>query len=109
MQTSAGIAAAMRGVGFVGHAGGAAPALTSRTRATAPTAPAIEDDRVAVMTGDYNRAMAVLSRREFGGVIAGAPLAAAMASARLFASDVPLGVSTASFRDLARVPGRDNL
>lgn len=55
------------------------------------------------------RRMSAFSRREFGGVIAGAPLAAAMASARLFASEVAVGVSTASFRDLARVPGRDNL
>lgn len=53
--------------------------------------------------------MAVLSRREFGGVIAGVPLAAAMGSARLFASQLPIGVSTASFRDLPRVAGRDNL
>ena len=53
--------------------------------------------------------MAALSRREFGGVIAGVPLAAAMGSARLFASQVPVGVSTSSFRDLPRVPGRDNL
>ena len=55
------------------------------------------------------RLMAALSRREFGGVIAGVPLAAAMGSARLFASQLPIGVSTASFRDLPRVPGRDNL
>jgi sugar phosphate isomerase/epimerase len=53
--------------------------------------------------------MAVFSRREFGGVIAGVPLAAAMGSARLFASEVPVGIATASFRDLPRVTGRDNL
>jgi sugar phosphate isomerase/epimerase len=53
--------------------------------------------------------MAVLSRRAFGGVIAGVPLAAAMGSARLFAAELPVGVSTASFRDLPRVTGRDNL
>jgi len=55
------------------------------------------------------RLMAALSRREFGSVIAGVPLAAALGSARLGASQVPIGVTTASFRDLPRVPGRDNL
>ena len=55
------------------------------------------------------RVMAVLSRREFGGVMAGVPLAAVMGSARLFASQVPVGVGTSSFRDLPRVTGRDNL
>jgi sugar phosphate isomerase/epimerase len=54
--------------------------------------------------------MAVLSRREFGGVvIAGLPFAAIMRSAARFAGDVPIWVSTSSFRDLPRVPGRDNL
>jgi sugar phosphate isomerase/epimerase len=54
--------------------------------------------------------MAVLSRREFAGVLmAGLPFAAAMRSERLFAGETAVGVSTASFRDLPRVPGRDNL
>ena len=49
-------------------------------------------------------------RGEFGGVlITGLPCAAAMGSVRLSAADVAIGVSTASFRDLPRVPGRDNL
>jgi sugar phosphate isomerase/epimerase len=54
--------------------------------------------------------MAVLSRREFGGVlVAGLPLAAVLGSVRLSASEVPIWVSTSSFRDLPRVPGRANL
>jgi sugar phosphate isomerase/epimerase len=54
--------------------------------------------------------MAVLSRREFGGVvIAGLPFAAIRRSAARFAGDVPIWVSTSSFRDLPRVLGRDNL
>jgi hypothetical protein len=54
--------------------------------------------------------MAVLSRREFGGVlVAGLPLAAVLGSVRVSAAGVPIGVSTSSFRDLPRVPGRDNL
>lgn len=54
--------------------------------------------------------MAVLSRREFGGaLIAGLPLAAVLGSTRVSAAGVPIGVSTSSFRDLPRVPGRDNL
>ena len=54
--------------------------------------------------------MAVLSRRAFGGVlVAGLPLAAVLGSVRVSAADVALGVSTSSFRDLPRVPGRDNL
>ena len=55
------------------------------------------------------RLMAVLSRREFGGLVAGVPLTAVLGSARLFASQMPVGVSTSSFRDLPRVTGRDNL
>ena len=54
--------------------------------------------------------MAVLSRREFGGVlVAGLPLAAVLGSVRVSAAAVAIGVSTSSFRDLPRVPGRDNL
>lgn len=54
--------------------------------------------------------MPVLSRREFGGaLIAGLPLAAILGSTRLSAADLTVGVSTTSFRDLARVTGRDNL
>jgi sugar phosphate isomerase/epimerase len=54
--------------------------------------------------------MAVLSRREFGGVlIAGLPFAAVMRPLGLAAGDVTVWVSTSSFRDLPRVPGRDNL
>ena len=50
--------------------------------------------------------MAVLSRREFGGVLlAGLPLAAVLRAAE----DVPLWVTTSSFRDLPRLEGRDNL
>lgn len=56
------------------------------------------------------RPMAVLSRREFGGVVmAGLPLAALMRPAGLSAADAPIGVSTSSFSDLPRVTGRDNL
>jgi sugar phosphate isomerase/epimerase len=54
--------------------------------------------------------MAKLSRREFGGVlIAGLPLAAVMRPVRPSAAEVPLWVTTSSFRDLPRVEGRDNL
>jgi sugar phosphate isomerase/epimerase len=54
--------------------------------------------------------MPVISRREFGGVlIAGLPLATVIGSVRLSAADVAVGVSTSSFRDLQRIPGRDNL
>jgi hypothetical protein len=53
--------------------------------------------------------MAVLSRREFGGVlIAGLPFAIAMRP-ELVGGETVVGVSTSSFRDLPRVPGRDNL
>jgi sugar phosphate isomerase/epimerase len=106
----------MRGTGFVGQAalvpaGGAAePVPTSRARATTPTAPATEVDRVAVIEEDYNAAMAVISRREFGGaLVAGLPLAAVMRSVGLSAADMAIGVTTSSFRDLPRVTGRDNL
>ena len=59
---------------------------------------------------DYNPLMAVLSRRELGGLlIAGLPFAAVMKPLRLLAGDVGVWVSTSSFRDLPRVPGRDNL
>ncbi|HEX9369090.1 MAG TPA: hypothetical protein VF921_20840 [Vicinamibacterales bacterium] len=54
--------------------------------------------------------MPVLSRREFAGaLIAGLPLAAVMGSLRLSAAEVPVWVSTSSFRDLPRIQGRDNL
>jgi sugar phosphate isomerase/epimerase len=54
--------------------------------------------------------MGTISRREFGGaLIAGLPLAAVLGSVRLSAGAVAIGVSTSSFRDLPRVPGRDNL
>jgi hypothetical protein len=55
--------------------------------------------------------MTPLSRREFGRVIStGVPLAAIAGSMRLAATGtVRLGVSTSSFRDLPRVPGRDNV
>jgi len=54
--------------------------------------------------------MAVLSRREFGGVlIAGLPFAAVVRPLGLATGDVTVWVSTSSFRDLPRVPGRDNL
>jgi sugar phosphate isomerase/epimerase len=52
------------------------------------------------------RLMAALSRREFGAVmIAGLPFA----MGRLSAAELAMSVSTSSFRDLPRVPGRDNL
>src|SRR5882672_1917709 len=55
--------------------------------------------------------MTLLSRREFGKVVgAGVPLAAILGPARLDATGtVRLGVSTSSFRDFPRVPGRDNM
>ena len=54
--------------------------------------------------------MPVLSRREFGGaLIAGLPVAAVLRSTGLSAAELTIGVSTTSFRDLARVTGRDNL
>jgi sugar phosphate isomerase/epimerase len=56
------------------------------------------------------RLMAALSRREFGGVlVAGLPFAAVIGSVRVSAAEVPIWVSTSSFRDLPRAPGRDNL
>ncbi len=57
------------------------------------------------------RRMAGLSRRQFGGaLIAGLPLAAVVRLAGLSAAtEMPFWVSTASFRDLPRVAGRDNL
>jgi sugar phosphate isomerase/epimerase len=59
---------------------------------------------------DYNAAMAVLSRRQFGGALmAGLPLAAVMRPTWVSAADMPIGVTTSSFRDLPRVTGRDNL
>src|SRR5438132_14215947 len=100
MQTSAGNCGDIRGVGFAGHGarvgdGAAEPVMTSSARAPTPTAPAIDVDRVAVMCEeDYNPRMAVLSRREFGGVlIAGLPFAVAMRSRALSAAaDVAVGV-----------------
>jgi sugar phosphate isomerase/epimerase len=55
--------------------------------------------------------MTALSRREFGTIVmAGAPLAAALGATRLSAAgQVPLGVSTSSFRDFPRVTGADNV
>jgi len=54
--------------------------------------------------------MAVLSRREFGGVlIAGLPYSVFIRSAGRSAGETAIWVSTSSFRDLPRVPGRDNL
>ena len=56
--------------------------------------------------------MAAFTRREFGQVvIASLPLAAGLRATPLFGMDsaLTLGVSTASFNDLARVPGRDNV
>jgi len=56
--------------------------------------------------------MATVTRREFGRVvIAGLPLAAGLRATPLFGMDnaLTLGVSTSSFNDLARVPGRDNV
>jgi len=54
--------------------------------------------------------MTVLSRREFGRILAaGVPLSAAAGSFRLSPSRVTFGVSTFSFRDLPRVTGRDNV
>src|SRR5437762_292634 len=55
--------------------------------------------------------MTAFSRREFGKiVIAGVPLAAGFASSRVAAAgQVPFGVTTTSFRELARIQGRDNV
>jgi hypothetical protein len=54
--------------------------------------------------------MTEFSRRQFGTiVIAGVPLAAVSRFNLTAAGAVTLGVSTSSFRDLARIPGRDNL
>src|SRR5215467_16394949 len=53
--------------------------------------------------------MSTLSRREFVAAAAGVPLAAVAGSIRLRATDVPIGVTTASFRSLPRVEGRGNL
>ena len=54
--------------------------------------------------------MLVYSRREFGSVlVAGLPLMAGMGPVPLSVADAAIGVATSSFRDLPRVPGRDNL
>jgi len=55
--------------------------------------------------------MTPLSRREFGTVVvAGLPLSALLGSIRAAAvTDVVLGVSTSSLRELPRVTGRDNV
>lgn len=55
--------------------------------------------------------MTLLSRREFGRVVsAGVPLATILGSTQLDATGtVRLGVTTSSFHDLPRVPGRDNI
>jgi hypothetical protein len=55
--------------------------------------------------------MTPLSRREFGKVVVvGLPLSAVLGSIRLAAlTDVVLGVSTSSLRELPRVTGRDNV
>jgi hypothetical protein len=55
--------------------------------------------------------MTVLSRREFGRVVAaGIPLAGLAASTRTLAlSPLAVGVSTLSFRDLPRVEGSDSV
>ena len=54
--------------------------------------------------------MVKLSRREFGGALmAGVPLAAVLRPLAFSASEVPLWVTTSSFRDLPRIEGRDNL
>jgi sugar phosphate isomerase/epimerase len=53
--------------------------------------------------------MAVISRRDFAAtIVAGVPLAAAMRTARA-AGRVTVGVTTSSFRELARVTGKDNI
>src|SRR4051812_14447892 len=55
--------------------------------------------------------MTPLSRREFGRIVGvGTPLATMVASLRAAAPEgVRLGVTTSSFRDLPRIPGRDNV
>src|SRR6476646_572321 len=55
--------------------------------------------------------MTPLSRREFGTVVvAGLPLSALLGPIRLAAvTDVVIGVSTSSLRELPRVTGRDNV
>jgi sugar phosphate isomerase/epimerase len=59
------------------------------------------------MSRDYNPRVKSLSRREFGTAVAATlPL---MRSRTLPGAPLLVGVSTASFRDLRRVPGRDNL
>lgn len=56
---------------------------------------------------DYNPRMTAVSRRAFTrAILAGVPLAA---SFRTYAAQVRVGVSTFSFRDFPRVPGRDNV
>lgn len=54
--------------------------------------------------------MSAFSRRDFGRVVAGAPLMALAGSLRVGAAgSVGLGVTTSSFRDLPRVTSRDNI
>jgi hypothetical protein len=54
--------------------------------------------------------MTAVSRREFGKIVmAGAPLAAALHTRVSAAGQVPLGVSTLSFREFPRVTGADNV
>src|SRR6185436_14003742 len=60
---------------------------------------------------NYNARMTPLSRREFGTVVvAGLPLSALLGSIRAASvTDLVLGVSTSSLRELPRVTGRDNV
>jgi len=53
--------------------------------------------------------MKIISRRQFGASVAGVPLAALVASRGVSASAAVVGVTTASFRELPRETGRDNL
>src|SRR5215471_14572604 len=109
MQTSAGRAAeAMERCGRSGHT--FSPAATQTALARTSTTATLVNIR-----NDYNRCIrmlrsgpqegAMISRRNFG------KLVMAGTSLPLFGADgaVRVGLSTYSFRDLVRTPGRDNI
>src|SRR3982750_4727442 len=110
MHTSAGIVDVTSGRGLAAHELAGVPAAgagkAARTSAAANRAPPNMSDRRR--TGeDYNPRMTAVSRRAFGkAILAGVPLAAVL---RTSAAQAPVGVSTFSFRDFPRVPGRDNV
>src|SRR5438067_10878635 len=105
MHTSAGISRASAGRGCAGQAAGPGTAA-AETRA-ASIAVEIEISplcRITVAWRDYNSAMAVLSRRDFGRALVGVPAVSVLGAIRLDgAMPLAIGVTTSSFSDLPRI------